>query len=158
MKIFLATDHAGYELKNELLKYLEEELNLDVEDCGAFDYDENDDYPEIVKSAIEKLLAAGEKDKAIVIGASGQGEAIAANRFPGVRAVVYYGEAGNVQTDVSGNQLDIIQSSRLHNNANVLSLGARFVETEQAKEAVEKWLTTDYQEEKRHERRISQLG
>jgi len=91
-----------------------------------------------------------------VFGASGQGEAIAANRVPGVRAVVYYAPAGE-QMDTAGKSLGMAASTREHNDANVLSLGARFLTEEEAKDAVKEWLQTSFSGEERHKRRIAQL-
>ena len=96
MKIYFAADHAGFELKNALLVYARDELGHEVEDCGALTLDNDDDYPVFISSAARKLsedVARGVESRAIVIGASGQGEAIVANRFKGVRCVLYYGEA-----------------------------------------------------------------
>jgi len=118
-----------------------------VLDVGAHEYVEADDYPVYMAAAGLKVAEdlTGET-RAIIFGGSGQGEAIVANRFPGVRAVVWYG--GN---------MDIIKLSREHNNANVLSFGARFTTDEEAKKAVELWLATPFSKEERHERRIAQI-
>ncbi len=85
--------------------------------------------------------------KAIIFGGSGQGEAIVANRFPGVRAVVWYGDV------LPATDLDIIKLSREHNDANVLSIGARFVDEQQTKDAITKWLNTPFSNEEKHNRR-----
>ena len=95
--------------------------------------------------------------RAIVIGASGQGEAIVANRFKGVRCALYYGPASRTQIDMGGKELDIILSAREHNNANALSLGARFITVDEAKQIVEKWLETGFSGEERHARRIQKI-
>jgi ribose 5-phosphate isomerase B len=150
--IYLGTDHAGFELKEEITKYLQEQ-GKEIEDLGAFELNLDDDYPDFVGPVAEKVAlrqasasAKATADKqgvfGIVFGGSGQGEAIVANRFKGVRAAVYYG--GN---------LDIVKLSRQHNNANILSLGARFLTKEQALEAVKLWLETPF-EGGRHQRRI----
>jgi len=157
MKIYFAADHAGFELKNTLLAYVRDELGYDVEDCGAFTFDETDDYPDWVSKASEYVAREPEDSRAIIIGASGQGEAMAANRFKGVRAAVFYGDGSGLQTDIKGNQFDILESTRKHNDANVLSLGARFISIEIAKRAVAKWLETDFNEDERHKRRINKL-
>jgi ribose 5-phosphate isomerase B len=146
MKIFFASDHAGFELKNSLMEYAAGELGHEIEDCGAFTYDESDDYPEFVRSAVVNLLAAGPDSRAIVLGGSGQGEAVAANRFTGVRAAVYY-----------GGPTEIITLSREHNDANVLSLGARFLNDNDAREAVRLWLDSGFSNEERHARRNNKL-
>lgn len=159
MKVYLAADHAAFELKNKLLVFIRDELGLDAEDCGAAVYNSDDDYPALIASAARKLsndLAQGIDSRAIVAGGSGQGEAIVANRFQGVRCALYYGEGG-VQTDAKGKKLDLIQSVREHNNANALSLGARFISEEEAKEAVRRFLTLPFSGEDRHMRRIIQI-
>lgn len=143
--IYLATDHAGFELKEKLKIYLQE-LGYEVKDFGAFSYDENDDYPDFIRLAAEAVAKNPEKDKAVVLGGSGQGEAISANRFKGVRAVVYYGKDEK-----------IITLSREHNNANVLSFGARFLTEEEAKRAIKLWLETEFRGEERHVRRIKKI-
>lgn len=158
MKIYFATDHAGLELKNALVDYAKE-LGHEVVDVGAFKFDADDDYPAIIAGAARKLsddALAGRDSRAIIVGASGQGEAMMANRFKGVRCALYYGPSGE-QKDMSGKKLDMISSTREHNNANALSLGARFLSEDEAKQAVERWLKTDFSGEERHIRRISMI-
>lgn len=147
MTIYFATDHAGFELKNELIEYVRTEIGCEVIDCGATEYDSEDDYPDYINVASAAISEDPHNRKAIIIGGSGQGEAMCANRYPHVRAVVYY-----------GNEPDIIKLSREHNDANILSLGARFISTKEAKKMVHEWLTTPFTHEKRHERRILKLG
>lgn len=98
-----------------------------------------------------------EEVRGIICAASGQGEAMCANRFKGVRATVYYGPASKSQTDASGKVFDLLTSTRQHNNANVLSLGARFLSEEEAKAAVQLWLETPFSNEERHVRRIKKI-
>lgn len=155
-KIFIAADHAGFEVKETLRVFLADE-GYEVEDCGSFSLDAADDYPDFVRVCAEKV-AATSGSFGIVIGASGQGEAMAANRVPGVRAAVYYGAASKKQKDGSGNTLDIIESERAHNDANILSLGARFLTIEEMGEAVTRFLTLSFSGEERHMRRIKKLG
>lgn len=146
MKIFLSSDHAGFELKDQVKNYLIS-VGQDVQDCGAEKYVETDDYPDTIVPGIKALVEYGvEKGRAIIFGGSGQGEAIIANRFKGIRAGLYYG--GN---------LDVIRLLREHNNANVLSLGARMVQFDEAKAAVDMFLETDFTKEERHERRIVKI-
>lgn len=145
MKVFFASDHAGFELKNTLLSFVKDELGFEIEDLGAYDYNETDDYPDFV-SKIDGLVNTNPRHKGIILGGSGQGEAIVANRIKGIRAVVYYG----------GNE-DIITLSREHNDANVLSLAARFINEEEAKSAVQLWLSTEFKAEERHQRRIQKI-
>lgn len=159
MKIYFAADHAGFELKNALLNFVRGELGLNVEDCGAHELDPSDDYPTIIAAAARKLsadTAQGIESRAILLGGSGQGEAIVANRFPGVRAAVYYGGERS-QTDAAGKKVDMIQSVREHNDANALSLGARFMSEEEAKEAVRSWLSIPFPGDERHARRIASI-
>lgn len=145
MKICIASDHAGFELKQTLIPFLES-LGHEVIDYGAKALNPDDDYPEFISQGVLGVFDDLENTKAIIIGGSGQGEAIVANRLPGIRAAVYYG--GN---------LDIIKLSREHNDANVLSLGARFLSTAEAQEAVKLWLETSFNREERHVRRITQI-
>lgn len=146
MKIIIGADHAGFELKQALIPFLKK-LGHVVDDKGAHELTPDDDYPEfIVPVAQEISMDLLGKSKGIIIGGSGQGEAIAANRFPGVRAIVYYG----------GNE-EIIKLSREHNDANILSFGARFISIEDAKKAVELWLATPFSQDERHMRRIEEM-
>jgi ribose 5-phosphate isomerase B len=156
MKIYIAADHAGYELKEALVPFITS-LGHEVEDCGAASLNEGDDYPDMVRPCAEKVVETP-GSFGVVIGASGQGEAMAANRVPGARAAVYYGEAARPQTDVDGDTLGIIESARAHNDANILSLGARFLTEEEAKDAVSLFLSTPFSGEERHIRRIEKLG
>lgn len=152
MIIYIASDHAGFALKETLKQYLHG-LNYRIEDCGAFEENEDDDYPDYILPCA-RHVASDPGSFGIVLGASGQGEAMVANRIPGVRAVVYYGPVSFSQVDASGNSLDIIQSTRIHNDANILSLGARFVTEDEAKEAVSTFLDTPFSADERHMRRI----
>lgn len=145
MKIYIATDHAGFELKEKLVSFLRDELLREVVDLGAETHNPDDDYPMYIKKAA-KAVSEDTEAKAIILGGSGQGEAMVANRFTGVRATVYY-----------GGPADIITLSREHNDANMLSLGARFLSEEEARQAVTLWLQTNFSEEERHVRRIKQI-
>lgn len=159
MKIYFASDHGGFEIKNTLVEFVRT-LGVEVEDCGAYENNPSDDYPEIIARAARKLSEdslRGLDNRAIIAGGSGQGEAMAANRFKGVRCAVYYGEATRLQTDKSGKQLDMLTSTREHNNANALSLGLRFLTLEEAKTVVQQWLSTPFPGDERHARRIAQL-
>jgi ribose 5-phosphate isomerase B len=143
MKIYIATDHAGFELKNRLKEFLQSR-NYDVEDCGALVLDSSDDYPDFILPAAKKV-AEDNNSKGIILGGSGQGEAMAANRIKGVRAMVYY-DGPN----------EIVKLSRMHNNANIISFGARFVSYEKAVEVLKIWLDEEF-EGGRHEARINKL-
>ena len=153
MNIILASDHAGFELKEAIKKFLEGKKYL-VLDVGAHELVPEDDYPVYMTAAAMKVAQDIEgKTKAIIFGGSGQGEAVVANRFPGVRAVVWYGGGQSGRSSAE----DIIKLSREHNDANVLSIGARFVSEEEAKNAVELWLNTEFSGEEKHRRRISEI-
>lgn len=156
MKIVFAADHGGFELK-ETLKDFVASLGHEVEDVGAHTFDKADDYPPFILAAARRVAADPEHTRGIVIGGSGQGEAFAANRVKGVRAVVYYGEPARKQTDADGNELSMIESTRNHNDANVLSLGGRFLSVDEAKDAVTRWLETPFSGEERHVRRHTQV-
>ncbi|MDO8378470.1 RpiB/LacA/LacB family sugar-phosphate isomerase [Phenylobacterium sp.] len=160
MKVYFASDHAGFDAKNSLVDYVRDQLGYEVEDCGALVNDPQDDYPAIIALAARKLsddVAAGKDSRAIVAGGSGQGEAIVANRFKGVRCALYYGDPGNAQVDASGKRLDILTSTREHNDANALSLGLRFLTLDQAKAAITHWLAAPFPGDARHARRIGQI-
>lgn len=148
MKVYLATDHAGFELKEIVKDYLMKEGDVsEVVDFGALAYDEQDDYPDFISLAAEAIAEdLSGADRAIIFGGSGQGEAMVANRTEGVRATVYYG----------GSQ-EIVTLGREHNNANVLSLGAGFVDADQARTVIDLFLTTDFSEDERHKRRLEKF-
>lgn len=154
MKIYIGTDHAGFELKNKLVEYLGS-LGHTVEDKGPFAYDAQDDYPDFIRPVAE-AVASDEGSFGVVLGGSGQGEAMCANRVKGVRAATYYGEVGT-QTDMSGNTIDMITSTREHNNANVISIGARFLTEQAVQDAVKKFIETKFPGDERHTRRIKKL-
>jgi ribose 5-phosphate isomerase B len=141
--IYIASDHAGFELKNKLVEYLKEQ-DLEVEDVGPFKFDKDDDYPDYIYPCAVKV-AAEDGNKGIVLGLSGNGEAMVANKVRGIRCALY-----------QGGDLKIIELSRQHNDANVLSLGFGFVTEQQAKQAVDLWLKTGF-EGGRHLRRIEKI-
>tara|TARA_Y100001968_G_scaffold160394_1_gene146611 strand:+ start:172 stop:609 length:438 start_codon:yes stop_codon:yes gene_type:complete len=143
MKIALATDHAGFDLKEQIKKKLLKQ-NFEVKDFGAFDYDAVDDYPDFIMPAA-KFVAKNSDYLGVILGGSGQGEAMAANRITGVRAAVFY-----------NGPLDIVKLSRQHNNANILSIGARFLSLDEAMNVIDIWLKTDFEGD-RHQRRINKL-
>ncbi len=105
---------------------------------------------------VQEDMVRGDESRAIIFGATGQGEAIVANRFNGIRAVVYYGEAGE-QIDAEGTSLNMIESTRVHNDSNVLSLGARFLSIEEAKDTVRSWFKVAFPADERHVRRIAKI-
>lgn len=140
--LYLSSDHAGFELKTALIKYLADH-QYEYEDCGATSYNEKDDYPDFIIPCAEKV-AQDVGSFGIVIGGSGQGEALAANKVKGIRAALYYGGDTN-----------IITLSKQHNNANVLSLGARFLSISDAEKALQLWLDSKFTDEERHVRRLN---
>ena len=141
MRIAIAADHAGYHLKAELVPWLAS-LGHDVTDIGT-DSDSPVDYPPLCASAA-RVVASSAVDVGIVIGGSGQGEQMSANKVHGVRAALC-------------NDLWLARMARRHNDANVLSLGARVVTPHMAKEIVETFLTTDFEGD-RHVARIAQIA
>ncbi|HEY0010596.1 MAG TPA: RpiB/LacA/LacB family sugar-phosphate isomerase [Candidatus Paceibacterota bacterium] len=156
-KLFIAADHAGFRLKQALIEHLSL-LGYEVEDCGAFEQDSEDDYPDFVLPLAAKV-AATPGAFGIVCGGSGQGEAMCANRVQGVRTAVFYGQmrvtdALDREGGFSEDGYDAVRLSRRHNNANVLSLGARFVSPLEADEAVRIFLSTEYTADERHVRRL----
>jgi ribose 5-phosphate isomerase B len=164
MKVYIGSDHAGYELKEKLKAYLHELASskeflekidfrtepggftqLEVEDKGAFELNPTDDYPDFIRPVAQAV--GNEKNSVgIVLGGSGEGEEMSANKFNNIRALEYY-----------GGTLEIVKLAREHNDANVLSLGARFVTDEEAKEAVKLFLETPFSNDPRHVRRIEKI-
>src|SRR3989344_384793 len=144
MKIYIGSDHAGFEMKKDLISYLSES-DYEVLDCGPLAYVHDDDYPDYV-SKVARNISSGEPAFGIVIGRNGQGEAIVANRFANVRCAVFYGGPKHILT-----------LSREHDDANILSLGAQFLTTQEAREAVLLFLNTKFSGEERHVRRIRKI-
>lgn len=140
MRIALAADHAGFETKEKLKKTLDE-LGADYTDMGT-NSSESVDYPDYAQK-VGEAVANGDFDRGILICGSGTGMAIAANKVPGVRAAVAWNE-------------EIARLSRQHNNANVLSLAARFTAEHEEANIVKAWLETDF-EGGRHERRVEKI-
>ncbi len=160
MKIYLACDHAGFTLKQIFL----EQLPLhghEVEDCGAFELDPDDDYPDYVQPLAQKVLA-DPGSFGIITAGTGQGEAMCANRMKGIRAAVFYGPMpAHAALDREGGHsqdgYDAVRLSRRHNNANILCIGARFVSPAQADEAVRTFLGTEFTGDERHVRRLGKF-
>jgi ribose 5-phosphate isomerase B len=152
--ILIAADHAGFELKKKLVDFLRAAGHT-VEDMGAEKLIPDDDYPAIMAPLGMRVATDPEKYMGIVIGGSGTGEAIVCNRFPGVRAAVYYG--GGYNDDRAQSSLDIVCLARQHNDANVLSLGARFVTDDEACAAAKLFIETPFSKEERHSRRIAEI-
>ncbi|GAB3588244.1 ribose-5-phosphate isomerase [Amycolatopsis endophytica] len=142
MRIYLGSDHAGLELKNHFVKRLSG-LGHEVIDVGPAGYDANDDYPPFCVEAA-RLVVADEGSLGIVIGGSGNGEQIAANKVPGARAALTW----NVAT---------ARLARQHNNALLAGIGARMHAVEEAERIVDAFLATEF-EGGRHQRRIDQLS
>lgn len=142
--IYIGSDHAGYKLKENLITYIKS-LGYEVKDKGAFNLNKDDDYPDFI-IPVAKEVSSNPNNFGIVIGGSGQGEAMSANKIDNIRATEYY-----------GGDLEIIKVSRQHNNANILSLGARFITEDEAREATKLFIETEFSNEERHIRRINKL-
>lgn len=165
--IYIASDHAGFALKQFLVSELTK-IGHSVEDIGAYEFNKDDDYPDFIIPCAKKVAESDSSDGigfssfGIIIGGNGQGEAIAANRIVGVRAAVYYGGIVAVEDlDKEGTSpkdaLDIVRLSRLHDNANMLSLGARFISEKEALDAVGVFLNTPFSNSERHIRRLKKI-
>ena len=142
--IYIGSDHAGYQMKEKLKIFLKES-GYEVSDKGAYKLDNEDDYPDFIIPVAE-AVATNTNNIGIILGGSGEGEAISANKIDGIRAIEYY-----------GGDPKIVKVGREHNNANILSLGARFVNEEEAEEAVRLFLETKFKGEERHTRRINKI-
>lgn len=142
MRVYIGSDHAGWTLKARLIGRLTE-LGHDVVDCGPFELRDSDDYPPYCLLVGTKVVA-DPGSFGIVIGGSGNGEAIAANKVPGVRCALAFSE-------------ETAKLGREHNDANVLSLGARMYEEDAAVRFAEVFLATPFSAAERHARRIAQL-
>lgn len=161
MKIYLGTDHAGFALK-EAIKADLQNHNYEVVDLGARHFDKNDDYTDFIPR-VAAAVSIDPNTKGIVLGGSGQAEAILANKYKGIRAALFYGPViAKEPIDANGSAArdgyDLIRLSRIHNDANILSLGARFITEEEALKAVTIWLKTPFGHEARHMRRIEKIA
>ena len=143
MRVYLGSDHAGYELKTRLIEWLAGAGHEPV-DCGPESYVQDDDYPPYVMSAAHGVVN-DPGSLGIVIGGSGNGEQIAANKIPGIRAAVAWTN-------------ETAQLARQHNDANVLSLGARMYSTDEAIGFAEIFLSTPFSGESRHSRRLAMIA
>lgn len=160
MKVYLATDHAGLEIKNKVSEYLKS-LGFEAIDCGPFEFDKDDDYPDLISKAARNV-SENPETFGIVFGGSGQGEAIVANKFKNVRCALFYSEATPVKAiDISGNKsvdpYEMLKLTRAHNNSNMLSLGIRFLTEEQILKAVKIFLESPFPGDERHVRRIEKI-
>lgn len=159
-KVYFAADHAGYALKNALVEHVRS-LGYDVEDTGALALDKEDDYPDFVTPCARKV-ASDPGSFGIIVGGSGQGEAMSANRIPGARAAVFYGpmpvtESLDIEGGRSEDGYDLVRLARRHNDANILAIGARFMSGREASEAVRLFLETPFSQAPRHSRRLAKF-
>src|SRR4051812_3944556 len=160
MIIALASDHAGFEQLNDLAEYLED-LGHEVRNFGPKSLKPDDDYPDFILPAAQ-AVAEGDCERGIILGGDGEGEAMAANKIKGVRCAVFYAAATprrvvDAGGRVSHDPLEIVRLTRLHNDANMLSLGARFLAILDMKNVIKLWLETPFSDEERHRRRIEKL-
>ena len=160
MKIAVSTDHVGFQQIREVRNYIEQ-LGHEVIYFGPEEFNEDDDYPDFIFPAA-KAVANGEADLGVIFGGSGQGEAMAANRIKGVRCAVYYGPSmpqGPVNAEGSSakDEFEILRLSKEHNDANMLSLSARFLDEDQVETAIKIWLETPFIKKERHARRTQKL-
>lgn len=141
--IYLGTDHGGFQLKEEIKNWLIEE-NIEIQDLGAHTLDPEDDYPDFI-IPVAKKVAQDPQSLGIIIGRSGNGEAIAANKVKGVRAALCLNE-------------EMARKAKEHNNANVISLGADYINTDEAKKIVKVFIETSFSNEERHVRRLKKIA
>ena len=139
--IYLGSDHAGFELKQEILGHLKR-VEMNVEDCGTFD-SESVDYPDYAQKVAQKVQS-NQKSLGILICGTGIGMSIAANKFPGIRAALV-------------NTIYMAEMARRHNNANILCLGSRILTLEQAQEIVDTWLEEKFEGD-RHQGRLDKIS
>jgi len=162
MKIYLGSDHVGYKFKEELKTYLSEVfLDDEIVDKGPFTWNTDDDYPDFITPVATAVAEDGDSF-GIILGGTGQGEAMCANRVRGARAIVFYGEElPESEVDIRGRKsidtFEIVKLGREHNDANILSIGVRFVSLDEAKFAIELFLKTEFSKDERHTRRINKF-
>ena len=140
--VYLGTDHGGYQLKEEIKAYLAQN-NISAEDLGAHTLDPEDDYPDFI-IPVAKRVASDPSSLGIIIGRSGNGEVIAANKIKGARAALCLNE-------------EMANKAKQHNNANILSLGADYITQDVAKKIVKVFIKTPFSNEERHVRRLKKI-
>ncbi len=160
MKVYLGTDHAGFALKEKVKTFLLDK-GYEVEDSGALFYDPEDDYPDFI-SLVGRAISQNPQDRGIIFGGSGQAEAMLANKYKNVRCALFYAprippQAADVNGRKSDDPFEMIRLIREHNDANILSLGARLLTEKEAFTAVERFLTTEFSGDERHVRRIEKM-
>lgn len=160
MKIFLASDHAGFDLKEKIKIYLKDK-GYEIEDCGAYELNMDDDYPDFIGRASQGV-SKNPENRGIILGGSGQAEAMLANKFPDVRCALFYAPSvpvlpADITGRVSTDPFEMIRLTREHNDANMLSLGARFLKVEDALKVVDMWLETPFSNNARHVRRLNKI-
>lgn len=161
MKVYLATDHTGFELKEKIKSYLTKN-GYEIEDYGAFKLNNDDDYPDFISKAAEKVAKDPENSRGIILGGSGQAEMMLANKFKGVRCALFYSAVAPIRAaDVTGRMstdpYEMIRLTREHNDANMLSLGIRFITDDEAIKVVTQWLNEPFPGDERHTRRINKI-
>lgn len=159
-KVYFAADHAGFALKAALIEHVRT-LGYEAEDLGPFTLDPEDDYPDYVTPLAQKV-ASDREARGICLAGSGQGEAMCANRVSGIRAAVFYGPGrAPAPLDIDGGYsedgFDVVRLARKHNNANILSIGSRFVSGTEADMAVRIFLETPFSDAPRHARRLAKF-
>lgn len=143
MKLFIGADHGGFQMKNELIDYLKAK-NLEVEDMGAYQLDPLDDFPDSAQKVSEAVLQDPHQNMGIVICRSGQGACMAANRFRGIRCALAFSEKQ-------------ASHGRQDDHANVLALGADYIDLETAKKIVDAFLLAQPKTEGKYLRRVAKL-
>lgn len=142
-KLFIGSDHGGYQLKKRLVSFLENELNVQVEDVGPHEYVETDDYPDYAIPLSKKVAETG--GRGILICKNGVGVCITANKTKGVRAGIGY-------------NIESAETMMKDDNTNVICLASKLSTEEHAMAIVKKWLETDFSKEERHERRLGKVS
>ena len=143
MKIYLGADHAGFELKEKIKKFLTAK-EFEVEDMGPYKYNSKDDYPDYAIKVCEKILRDRKGMKGILFCGSGHGMCIAANKFPSIRATICW-------------SIESVKYAKTHTNVNVLCIPARLINLRKTKKIVLEWLELPFRHEKRHIRRINKI-
>ena len=143
MRVYLGSDHAGFELKQAIIEHLRKTGHEPI-DCGAYTYDAEDDYPPFCIAASERTVADPES-LGIVLGGSGNGEQIAANKVPGARCALAW-------------STETASLARQHNNAQLIGIGGRMHSTEEALAIVDAFLAAQWSKAERHQRRIDILA